>query len=58
MNTLVQLCLRASPVVADEAKLAIIFIYFFSFFLRLLLFTHFGDTQEANFFLALIFWHN
>ena len=59
---LVQACLRAPP----EAKLAIVFTYFFlSFFLfscffvlRLLLFTHFGDTQEANFFLALIFCHN
>ena len=48
---------RAPLVVADEAKLAIFsptfflfFFFLFSFFLRLLLFTHFGDTQEANFF--------
>ena len=34
-----------------EAKLAIIFTRFFSsFFLHLLLFTHFRDTQETNFF--------
>ena len=56
---LVQASRRAPLGVADEAKLAIVFTYFFSsFFLRLLLSTHFGDTQEANFFLALIFWHN
>ena len=28
---LVQVCLRVPPVVADEAKLAIVFTYFFSF---------------------------
>ena len=28
---LVQACLRVPPVVADEAKLAIVFTYFFSF---------------------------
>ena len=38
---LVQVCLCAPPVVAVKAKLAIVFTYFFSsFFLRLLLFTH------------------
>ena len=71
--------LRAPPVVADEAKLAIVFTYFFGpgvlacatrgsgrseaghcfhllfflfsfFFLRLLLFTHFGDTPEGEIF--------
>ena len=33
-----------------EAKLAIVFTYFFllSFFLRLLLFTHLGDTPEGE----------
>ena len=33
-KTLVQACLRAPPVVADEVKLAIVFTYFFllSFF--------------------------
>ena len=45
---LVQACLRAPPVVADEAKLAIVFTYFFLFsfffFLCLLLFTHFGES--------------
>ena len=47
---LVQACLRAPPVVADEAKLAIVFTYFpFSFFflLRFLLFTHFGGISRV-----------
>ena len=46
--------MRVPHVVADEAKLAIVFtdffLSFFLFLLRLLLFTYFGDTQEANFF--------
>ena len=33
------------------------FVYL-SFFIRLLLFTHFGDTQEADFLWALIFGAN
>ena len=37
---LVQACLRAPPVVADEAKLAIVFTYFFLF----LLLSHFGES--------------
>ena len=44
-----------------EAKLAILFTNFFlSFgcFLHLLLFTHFGNTQEAEFLFDHIFWHN
>ena len=55
---LVHACWHAPLVVVNEAKLAIVFTYFFSllffsflsFFLHLLLFTPFGDTQEANFF--------
>ena len=47
---LVQACLRAPPVVADEAKLAIVITYFF-FFL--------SSTPFAfHPLLALIFWHN
>ena len=44
--------------VADEAKLAIVFTYFFLLFLlllflllRLLLFPHFGETPVTEFFL-------
>ena len=55
VESLVQACLRGPHVVADEAKLAIVFIYFFSsfflFLLRLLLFTHFGESPVSeNFF--------
>ena len=37
---------------ADKAKLAIVFTYFFLFllFLRLLLFTHFGESFSCHFF--------
>ena len=61
---LVQACLRAPPVLADEAKLAIVFTYFlFSFFfllllLRLLLFTHFGESPVRENLFPPIFWHN
>ena len=65
---LVQACLRAPHVVADEAKLAIVFTYFFlllsfSFFffllfLRLLLFTHFKETPMTENLFPPIFWHN
>ena len=62
---LVQACLRAPHVVADEAKLAIVFTYFFlllsfSFFflLRLLLFTHFGESPVRENLFPPIFWHN
>ena len=58
---LVQACLRAPPVVADEAKLAIVFTYFFLssfFFLRLLLFTHFGESPVRENLFPTIFWHN
>ena len=60
---LVQACLRAPLVVADEAKLAIVFTYFFlSFFLflllRLLLFTHFGESPVRENLFPPIFWHN
>ena len=62
---LVQACLRAPHVVADEAKLAIVFTYFFlfSFFfflflLRLLLFTHFGESPVRENLFPPVFWHN
>ena len=61
---LVQACLCAPLVVADEAKLAIVFTYFFSssfflfLFLRLLLITHFGETSVAEINFPPIFWHN
>ena len=59
---LVQACLRAPYGVADEAKLAIVFTYFlFSFFfllLRLLLFTHFGESPVRENLFPPIFWHN
>ena len=63
---LVQACLRAPHVVADEAKLAIVFTYFFLsfffssffFFLRLLLFTHFGESAVRENLFPPIFWHN
>ena len=49
----VQACLRAPPVVADEAKLASPFF----FLLRLLLFTHFEESSvRENLFLP-IFWN-
>ena len=51
---LVQACLRAPHVVADEAKLAIVFF----FLLRLLLFTHFGETPVAENLFPPIFWQN
>ena len=63
----VQACLRAPPVVADGAKLAIVFTYFFLLFtfffflflfLRLLLFTHFGETPVRENLFPPIFWHN
>ena len=38
--------LYAPPVVADKAKQAIVFTYFFP--LHLLLFTHFGETPMAK----------
>ena len=65
-KTLVQACLRAPHVVADEAKLAIVFTYFFLFFsffffllfLRLLLFTHFGESRVRENLFPPIFWHN
>ena len=61
---LVQACLRAQPVVADEAKLAIVFTYFFLLIFSskcrgvhksTLLFTNFGGSQEAEFHYATIF---
>ena len=62
---LVQACLCAPHVVADEVKLAIVFTYFFlsySFFffflLRLLLFTHFGESPMRENLFPPIFWHN
>ena len=62
-SLLVQACLRAPLVVADEAKLAIVFTYFFLllfsfFFLRLLLFTHFGESPVRENLFPPIFWHN
>ena len=52
--------LRAPPVVRTEAKLAFAFFDLFLsfFFLCLLLFIHFGDTQEAEILFPLIFWLN
>ena len=80
--------LRAPHVVADEAKLAIVFgpgvlacatrgggrseaghcfhllfsffffFFFFFFFLRLLLFTHFGESPVRENLFSPIFWHN
>ena len=52
--------LRAPPVVRTEAKLAFAFFDLFLsfFFLCLLLFIHFGDTQEAEILFSLIFWHS
>ena len=49
-----------SPVVADEAKQAIVFTYFFfSFFFYAFFFsTHFGETPMAEIDFHLIFWHN
>ena len=41
-DLLVQACLRASPVVADEAKLAIVFTYFFLLFSFFLFFSSFS----------------
>ena len=59
MDMLVQACLRAPPGVADEAKLAIVFTYFFFFFpLRLLLFIHFEETPMAEINFPPIIWHN
>ena len=62
---LVRACLRAPLVLADEAKLAIVFTYFFVFslffifrFLRLLLFTHFGESPVRENLFPPIFWHN
>ena len=48
--------LHVPPVVADEAKLAIGFTYFF--FLCLLLFTHFEATPVTENLFPPIFWHN
>ena len=55
---LVQACLRAPPVVADEAKpLFSPTFFFFFFFLRLLLFTHFGESPVRENLFPPIFWH-
>ena len=48
LGVLVQACLRAPHVVAD----------FFFFFLRLLLFTHFGESPVRENLFPPIFWHN
>ena len=47
-NILVQACLPAPTVVADEAKLAIVFTYFFPFFLSFFFFSafYFSPTLE------------
>ena len=77
---LVQACLRAPHVVADEAKMAIVgpgglrvpcvawpllsplfgplFSLSFFFSLRLLLFTHFGESPVCENLFPQIFWHN
>ena len=49
--------LRVSTVVADESKAGHCF-HSFCFLFFLLLFTHFGDTQEGEIIFGLIFWHN
>ena len=50
--------LRAPLVVADEAKLAIVFTYFFFFFLPLLLMNQFGEMPVSENLFPPIFWNN
>ena len=55
--------LRAPPVVADRSEAGhcfhlLFFFFFFFLFLRILLFTHFGETPVAEILFPPIFWHN
>ena len=56
---LVQSCLCAPPMVADEAKplFSPNFFFSFSFFLRLLLFAHFGEIPVAENLFPTIFYY-